>query len=111
MFSLSLHHACRRASALALVSVFAIASARAQQPQSAAHDTTKSKMPEVARTRWATVGLGAADTLNFLPSPLEPYYRSKMPVGTFIFLRLRPFHAFRKGTTDMGGMKMGAGDE
>jgi len=57
------------------------------------------------------LGLGAAGTLNFVPVALEPYYGSKTPVGTFIFLRLRPFHAPKKGMNDMGGMKMGAGDE
>ena len=61
---------------------------------------------EIARTRWATIGLGAAGTLNFVPSMLEPYYGSRTPVGTFIFLRLRPFHLARKAMTDMGGMKM-----
>ena len=66
---------------------------------------------ELARTHWATVGLGAAGTLNFVPSPLEPYYGSRIPVGTFIFLRLRPFHASKKGMTDRGGMKMGTGHE
>jgi hypothetical protein len=66
---------------------------------------------ELARTHWATVGLGAAGTLNFVPGALEPYYGSKTPVGTFIFLRLRPFHAPKKGMTDMGGMKMSTGHE
>ena len=66
---------------------------------------------ELTRTRWATIGLGAAGTLNFVPSPLEPYYGSRTPVGTFIFLRLRPFHTSKKGMSDMGGMKMGAGHE
>ena len=50
---------------------------------------------EVARTHWATIGLGAAGTLNFVPAPLEPYYGSRHPTGTFIFLRLRPFHSPR----------------
>ena len=62
---------------------------------------------ELARTHWATIGLGAAATLNFVPSPLEPYYGSRTPVGAFIFLRLRPFHTSKKGMSDMGGMKMG----
>jgi hypothetical protein len=66
---------------------------------------------ELARTHWATVGLGAAGTLNFVPGPLEPYYGSRTPVGTFIFLRLRPFHVSKKGMNDMGGMKMGSGHE
>jgi hypothetical protein len=66
---------------------------------------------EVARTHWATIGFGAAGTLNFVPSALEPYYGSRTPVGTFIFLRLRPFHASKKGMNDVGGMKMGAGHE
>jgi hypothetical protein len=66
---------------------------------------------ELARTHWATIGLGAAGTLNFVPGSLEPYYGSKTPVGTFIFLRLRPFHASKNGMTDMGGMTMGTGHE
>lgn len=61
---------------------------------------------ELARTRWATIGLGAAGTLNFVPGPLEPYYGSRTPVGTFIFLRLRPFYSARKAMSEMGGMKM-----
>lgn len=66
---------------------------------------------EVARTHWATIGLGAAGTLNFVPGPLEPYYGSKTSVGAFIFLRLRPFHTARTAMTDMGGMKMGPSHE
>lgn len=66
---------------------------------------------EVARTHWATIGLGAAGTLNFVPAPLEPYYGSRAPVGIFVFLRLRPFHTARKAMTDMGGMKMGSNHE
>lgn len=66
---------------------------------------------EVARTHWATIGLGAAGTLNFVPGPLEPYYGSRTPVGAFVFLRLRPFHSSTKSAADMGGMKMGPGHE
>jgi hypothetical protein len=66
---------------------------------------------ELGRLRWGTIGLGAATTVNFVPGPLEPYYGSKTPVGTFIFLRLRPFHSSRKAMTNMGGMKMGSGHE
>lgn len=66
---------------------------------------------EVARTHWATIGLGAAGTVNVVPSPLEPYYGSKTPVGAFFFLRLRPFHTDKKRAPDMGGMKMGADHE
>ncbi len=63
---------------------------------------------EVARTHWATIGLGAAGTLNFVPAPLEPYYGARHPTGTFIFLRLRPFHSARTTmrTNDMGKMQM-----
>jgi hypothetical protein len=63
---------------------------------------------ELVRFRWATMGLGAAGTLNFVPSALEPYYGSRIPVGTFVFLRLRPFHSPRAPMrmNDMGGMKM-----
>jgi hypothetical protein len=58
------------------------------------------------RTHWPTIGLGAVGTLNFRPSPLGPYCGSRTPAGTFIFLRLLLFHAYEKGTTEMGGMKM-----
>jgi hypothetical protein len=64
---------------------------------------------EVARTHWATIGLGGAGTLNFVPGLLSPYYGTNTPVGAFVFLRLRPFHTTRKAMTDMGGMKMGPG--
>jgi hypothetical protein len=63
---------------------------------------------DVARTHWATIGLGAAETLNFVPAPLKPYYGSRNPTATFIFLRLRPFHSARSTVrmNDMGGMQM-----
>lgn len=63
---------------------------------------------ELARTRWATIGLGAGGTLNFVPAPLEPYYGSRNPTGTFIFMRLRPFHPSRSvmRMNDMGGIQM-----
>jgi len=51
---------------------------------------------ELARLRWATIGVGAAGTLNFVPASLEDVYGSRNPIGTFVFLRLRPFHV--KGT-------------
>jgi hypothetical protein len=62
---------------------------------------------EVARTHWATIGLGAAGTLNFVPAALEPYYGSRNPTGMFVFLRMRPFHSSRSSTrmNDMGGMQ------
>jgi hypothetical protein len=62
---------------------------------------------EAARTRWATFGLGAAGTLNFLPSALEPYYGSRNPTGIFVFVRMRPFHSSRTPTrmNDMGEME------
>ena len=66
---------------------------------------------ELTRLRFATLGLGAAGTLNFVPAPLEPYYGSRNPVGAFVFLRLRPFHSTKKAMSDMAGMKMGAGDD
>ncbi|MEA2705292.1 MAG: hypothetical protein QOH22_80 [Gemmatimonadaceae bacterium] len=62
---------------------------------------------EAARTRWATFGLGAAGTLNFLPTALEPYYGSRNPTGIFVFVRMRPFHSSRTPTrmNDMGEME------
>ncbi len=68
---------------------------------------------ELTRTHWATIGLGAAGTLNFVPGSLEPYYGSRNPTGVFVFLRMRPFHA--AGATmrmnDMPGMQMKNGNE
>ncbi len=64
---------------------------------------------EVARTHWATFGIGAAGTLNFVPSPLETVYGSRNPKGLMVFLRLRPFHE-RASAGGMHGMHMGAAD-
>jgi hypothetical protein len=63
---------------------------------------------ELTRTHWATIGLGAAATLNFVPTSLEPYYGSRNPTGIFVFLRMRPFHAARTPMrmNDMPGMQM-----
>ena len=63
---------------------------------------------ELARTHWATIGLGAAGSLNFVPAALEPYYGSRNPTGMFAFVRMRPFHSSRASTRvkDMGGMQM-----
>jgi hypothetical protein len=63
---------------------------------------------EVGRAHWATIGIGASGTLNFVPASLEPYYGSRNPIGTFIFLRLRPFHP---GRSTMGGMQMNHGHD
>jgi hypothetical protein len=62
---------------------------------------------EIARTHWATIGLGAAGTLNIVPSLLEPHYGSRTPLGTFVFLRLRPFHTKRAIRQPMDGITMG----
>ncbi|HYN80154.1 MAG TPA: hypothetical protein VES88_01520 [Gemmatimonadaceae bacterium] len=59
---------------------------------------------EVARVRWATIGLGAAGTLNFVPASLEPGYGSQTPMGAFFFLRLRPFHLPMSSMPVMKGM-------
>ena len=63
---------------------------------------------ELTRLRWATIGLGAAGALNFVPAPLESYYGSRNPAGAFVFLRLRPFHSARPQMRmqEMGGMQM-----
>ncbi len=63
---------------------------------------------EVARSHWATIGIGAAGSLNFVPASLEPYYGSRNPRGSFVFVRLRPFHSSRSAIrmSDMGGMQM-----
>ena len=59
---------------------------------------------ELARLRFTTIGLGGAVTLNIVPNSLEPYYGSRTPVGTFVFLRLRPFHAAKTTMSEMKGM-------
>ena len=63
---------------------------------------------EVARARWATIGLGGAGTLNFVAAALEPYYGSRNPTGLFVFLRVRPFHLARTTMrmNDVGGMQI-----
>ncbi len=47
---------------------------------------------ELWQGRGATIGLGAAGAVNFVPAPLEGYYGSRRPVGGFVFLRLRPYY-------------------
>jgi hypothetical protein len=59
---------------------------------------------ELARVRWATIGLGGAGTLNFVPGSLESAYGSRNPVGTFLFLRLRPYHVRPGQMEEMKGM-------
>ena len=60
---------------------------------------------ELARVRWATVGLGAAGTVNFVPSSLESAYGSRNPLGGFVFVRFRPFHLTRQSMGGMNEMK------
>jgi hypothetical protein len=59
---------------------------------------------ELTRLRWATLGLGAAGTLNFVPESLEDVYGSRNPIGTFVFLRVRPFHLKSAVMAPMKGM-------
>jgi hypothetical protein len=63
---------------------------------------------ELARTHGATIGLGAAGTLDLVPAPLKPYYGSRNPTGIFVFLRVRPFHSSRPTMRmdDMRGSQM-----
>src|SRR2546423_6474207 len=63
---------------------------------------------ELGRLHWATIGLGAAATINFVPTSLEPYYGSRNPTGLVVFGRLRPFHPARPrmATSGMDGMQM-----
>lgn len=60
---------------------------------------------ELTRLRWATVGLGAAATLNFVPPSLEDVYGSRNPTGVFVFLRVRPFHLKDRAMPAMEGME------
>ena len=68
---------------------------------------------ELTRTHWATIGLGASETLNFVPASLEPYYGSRNPTGVFVFVRMRPFHTARATMpmTIMTGMQTNSGNQ
>jgi hypothetical protein len=59
---------------------------------------------EVARLGWATVGLGAAGTLNFVPASLEANYSSRAPLGAFVFIRVRPSYLTMRSMPAMKGM-------
>ncbi|MFN2603406.1 MAG: hypothetical protein ABR582_11695 [Gemmatimonadaceae bacterium] len=56
---------------------------------------------ELTRINWATVGAGAAATLNFVPDTLERFYGSLHPVGILLFIRVRPFHLGEHGMKKM----------
>ena len=62
---------------------------------------------ELVRLQWATIGVGGAGTLNFVPKSLEEAYGSRNPVGTFLFLRVRPFHIKASAMQPMKGMSTG----
>jgi hypothetical protein len=59
---------------------------------------------ELARFSGATIGLGAMATLNVVPSAFESPYGSRTPMGTLVFLRLRPFHVHPMQMKSMSGM-------
>ena len=48
---------------------------------------------EIGRAHFVTIGLGLAGTLNLVPESLAGVYGSRAPIGTLIFIRLRPFHS------------------
>jgi hypothetical protein len=60
---------------------------------------------ELIRLQWATIGVGGAGTLNFVPRSLEDVYGSRNPVGTFLFLRIRPFHVKASSMQLMKGLE------
>lgn len=45
---------------------------------------------ELASVRGGSLGLGAAGTINMVPSALNDTYGTRTPVGATVFLRLRP---------------------
>ena len=45
---------------------------------------------EIVRLRGATLGIGAMGTINFVPDELRDAYGSRTPLGSFLFLRIRP---------------------
>jgi hypothetical protein len=58
---------------------------------------------ELMRWSSATIGLGAVGTVNVVPRALQDAYGSRTPVGTMLFVRVRP--AVRR-VNAMAGMKM-----
>lgn len=54
---------------------------------------------ELIGLRGATIGLGAMGTLNIVPSTLSDVYGSRMPIGSIVFLRLRPAGIGLRGMT------------
>jgi len=45
---------------------------------------------EITAVRGGSLGLGAAGTINMIPSALKDTYGTRTPVGATVFLRLRP---------------------
>ena len=60
---------------------------------------------EIIGGRYATLGLGTAGTINFVPAALEQYYGSRTPMGLFVFLRVRPSRASKEPAMKMSGMR------
>jgi hypothetical protein len=65
-------------------------------------------MRELTRVGAGSIGIGAAGTVNLLPSTLEHVYGSLNPLGGAIFLRIRPglmnTHSAMKETKPMHDM-------
>ena len=59
---------------------------------------------ELTRFSGATFGIGAMATLNVVPAALLSSYGSRTPIGSMIFLRLRPFHLHLMEMKPMRGM-------
>lgn len=65
---------------------------------------------EILKVYGGSLGLGAAGTLDVVPSGLQPAYGTRTPLGATIFLRLRPGRMHmnmggkRKGMHKMPGM-------
>lgn len=58
---------------------------------------------EIGAFGGGTIGLGARGTVNVIPAALEPYYGTRTPLGTSVYLRVRPMrmnmHAMSTSTT------------
>lgn len=48
---------------------------------------------EVTSISWATLGIGASVTLNVVPGALSQQYGSRTPMGSLLFVRVRPHGA------------------
>lgn len=62
---------------------------------------------EISSFSGGTIGLGVRGAMDIIPDALRPYYGTRTPVGTTIFVRFRPSAMNMGGMGGMPGMIMG----